>query len=88
MSRTVDKKNETFTNGTKKINTLISSLTRENAEIVKKLNNLESSDNAADGVLSDITVLYDQRLLFNKGLLFTTIAVSIGYYFLRVRINK
>ena len=88
MKRTVDKNNETFTQGTKKINDLISSLMRENAEMIKKINNLESSDNAADGVLSDNTALYSRRLLFNNGLLFTTVAVSIGYYFLRVRINK
>lgn len=81
MKRVVDKNNETFTQDIKKINTNISSFSSENAELVKKLNNLESSDNAADGVLFDTIALYDRRLLFNKIILFITIAVSASYHF-------
>jgi cysteinyl-tRNA synthetase len=77
----VDKHNENITQDIKKINSNISSLVTENDELVKKLNNLETSDNAAEGVLSDTVNLYDRRLLFNKCLVSITIAIAAGYYF-------
>ena len=77
----VDKHNENITQDVKKINSNISSLVSENDELVKKLNNLVTSDNAAEGVLSDTVKLYDRRLLFNKCILGITIATAAGYYF-------
>ncbi len=81
MKKIADKNNETFTQDIKKINSKISSLSSENSELVKKLNNLDASDNASDGVLFDIVALYNRRLLFNKIMLVITIAVSASYNF-------
>ena len=81
MKRVADKNNETFTQDIKKINNKISSLSSENSELEKKLNNLKASDNASVGVLFDTVALYDRRLLFNKIILVITIAVYASYHF-------